>query len=284
MTMAWTKWPAPAKINLFLHIIGRRADGYHLLQTAFQLLDFCDEIEVKVRDDGRIERLSGAPGVEPADDLVTRAACALQAATGTRLGAELRVHKRIPLGAGLGGGSSDAATTLVALNEVWQTGLSLGALASIGLRLGADVPVFVHGESAYAEGIGEQISRVELPKLWFLVLTPPFHVSTRAVFTDSGLTRNTPPLTIASWLKGIPTHNDCWSVVCRLFPAIGDYADRLKPYGEVALSGTGSSLFVGFPDQAAAQFAKNALSNDSSFIAMALNRSPLLDARDAYRR
>lgn len=169
---ATTRWPAPAKLNLFLHVTGRRADGYHELQTAFQLLDFADSIDIEPLRDGDIVRIEGLPGVAPDDDLAVRAARALRATTGTRQGARIRVVKRIPAGGGLGGGSSDAATVLVALNELWRTGLDLAKLASIGADLGADVPVFVHGRSAWAEGIGERLQPLDLPERWFVVIHP----------------------------------------------------------------------------------------------------------------
>lgn len=277
-------WPSPAKINLFLHVTGRREDGYHLLQTAFQLLDVGDTIRIRTRPDGRIERPLGAIGVAAEQDLAVRAALALKSATGCTQGAVIEVDKRLPLGAGLGGGSSNAATVLVALNAMWRCGLDTDALAKIGLELGADVPVFVRGHSAFATGIGEVLTPVTLPQRWFLVVTPPIEVSTRAVFADSGLTRNTAPLTIASWLAGAPTRNDCWPVVQRHHAAIASLAAKLSDYGDARLSGTGSSVFVGFVDQAAARVAQHAFRDVPSFVATGVSRSPLLQARDHFLR
>ena len=177
-----TEWPAPAKLNLFLHVTGRRADGYHELQTLFQLIDLCDTITIAVRADGRIERPAGPANVAPEADLTLRAALALQRQTGTPLGADLRVHKRIPQGAGLGGGSSDAATTLLALNELWGCRLSLDELARLALPLGADVPVFVQGSSAWAEGVGERLTPVSVPAAWYVIIYPGVALSTREVF------------------------------------------------------------------------------------------------------
>jgi 4-diphosphocytidyl-2-C-methyl-D-erythritol kinase len=277
-------WPSPAKLNLFLHITGRREDGYHLLQTAFQLLDFGDSIHLQIRGDGQIERPVGANGVAPQEDLVVRAAHALKAATGCSQGAVIEVHKRTPMGAGLGGGSSNAATVLVALNAMWRCGLEPDQLAAIGVTLGADVPVFVHGHSAFGSGIGEILAPLELPQRWFLVATPSIEVSTRSVFTDSGLTRNTAPLTIASWLAGAPTRNDCWPVVRQKYLAISALADRLSLFGEARLSGTGSSVFVGFSNQQAAEAAQQHIKDVPSFVAAGVNHSPLLQARDRYLR
>ena len=209
---AETHWPAPAKLNLFLHVVGRRPDGYHRLQTLFQLLDLADTVSITLREDGRIERAAAAYGVPPEEDLAVRAARALQSATGARGGASLRVTKRIPLGGGLGGGSSDAATVLVALNTLWSCGLSLDELALLGLPLGADVPVFVQGSSAWAEGVGEQLTPVELPEAWYVIIHPGVAVATREVFQSPELTRNSPLLTIRAFFES-GGRNDCEPVV-----------------------------------------------------------------------
>ena len=277
-----TRWPSPAKINLFLHVLGRRPDGYHRLQTVFQLLDVGDSVEISVRQDGQITRPLGAVGVAEADDLAVRAALALKFATGSALGAEIHVHKRIPLGAGLGGGSSNAATTLVALNALWKTRLNDDQLAAIGVTLGADVPVFVRGFSAFAEGVGDVLTRVTLPERVYLIATAPVFVSTRDVFTDPGLTRNTPPLTIASWLAGAPTQNDCWAVVKKNYAAIAHVFERLQPFGEVRLSGTGASVFVGFSNSQDAMAAQRSIKDVPSFLAAGVNRSPLLQSRSDW--
>ena len=194
-----TQWPAPAKLNLFLHVTGRRADGYHELQTLFQLIDLNDTVSLSVTDDGCIERPAGPVGVDPDSDLTVRAARALQAATGCRAGASIRIAKRIPMGGGLGGGSSDAATVLLALNHLWGCGLPVDELARLGLPLGADVPVFVRGSSAWAEGVGEQLVPVELPERWYVVIHPGVAVPTRDVFQSPELTRNTPVITIRAF-------------------------------------------------------------------------------------
>ena len=200
---AWTRWPAPAKLNLFLHIVGRRDDGYHLLQTVFQLLDWGDEVRLRVRDDGEIRRVDPLPGVPDDADLGVRAALALQRATGCRLGADIAIEKRVPIGGGLGGGSSDAATVLVALNALWGTGLDDDALADIAHGLGADVPVFVRGTSAWAEGVGERLTPLALPERWFVVVDPGVSVPTRELFQVPELTRNSPQLTIPLFVSGV---------------------------------------------------------------------------------
>jgi 4-diphosphocytidyl-2-C-methyl-D-erythritol kinase len=214
---AETRWPAPAKLNLFLHVTGRRADGYHDLQTLFQLIDLADDIGITVREDGRIERLTGPTDVPPDTDLVIRAARALQMETGTTLGANLRVRKRIPTGGGLGGGSSDAATTLLALNHLWGTDLTTAQLAAIGLTLGSDVPVFVHGSSAWAEGRGELLQAVELPERWYAVIHPRVAVPTPLIFQAHALTRNSPKITMRAFFQA-GGRNDCESIVRTRFP------------------------------------------------------------------
>ncbi len=270
-----TRWPAPAKLNLFLHITGRRADGYHELQTAFQLLDFSDSIEIGVTADGRVARAGGPPGVPPDEDLAVRAARALQAASGTGQGARLHIRKRIPMGGGLGGGSSDAATVLVALNELWETGLDLPQLASIGGELGADVPVFVQGRSAWAEGVGERLQPLELPERWFLVVHPGVAVATREVFQAPELTRNSPIITIRGLFEAA-TRNDCEPVVRARFPAVGDALDWLGQFAEARLTGTGSCVFAAFGSAAAAErVAARVPDRWRGWVARGLDRSPL---------
>jgi 4-diphosphocytidyl-2-C-methyl-D-erythritol kinase len=241
---AWTIWPAPAKLNLFLHIVGRRADGYHLLQTVFQLLDWGDDVRLRVRADGDIRRLDPLPGVAAQADLAVRAARALREASGTRLGADIAIEKRIPLGGGLGGGSSDAATTLAALNELWKTGLDEQALAELGAGLGADVPVFVHGRSAWAEGVGDELVPLALPYRWYVVIDPAASVPTRELFQAAELTRNSQPLTIPLFASGVPTRNVFEPVVCGRFPAVAAALDWLAGYGEARLSGSGGCIFA----------------------------------------
>ncbi|HNR21624.1 MAG TPA: 4-(cytidine 5'-diphospho)-2-C-methyl-D-erythritol kinase [Steroidobacteraceae bacterium] len=269
------RWPAPAKLNLFLHITGRRADGYHTLQTAFQLIDLADSIEIEATSDCEIRRLEGPDGVPAEADLAVRAARALQVATTVRRGARLRIEKRIPVGAGLGGGSSDAATTLVALNELWGTGLDLRQLASIGADLGADVPLFIHGRSAFAEGIGDLLMPLELPEKWFLVVYPGVAVATAAVFQSPELTRNSPLITIRD-LFGAETHNDCEPVVRARFPAVGEALDWLGQFAEARLTGTGSCVFASFDSASAAgQVAAKVPQSWRSYVARGLNHSPL---------
>jgi 4-diphosphocytidyl-2-C-methyl-D-erythritol kinase len=235
--------PAPAKLNLFLHVTGRRPDGYHTLETVFQLLDWGDEVALAPREDGRVVRHGGLPGLRDEDDLAVRAARLLQRQSGCRAGADIGIVKRIPAGAGLGGGSSDAATVLVGLNRLWRLDLSLPELARIGLALGADVPVFVLGRSAFATGIGEALTPVPLPARWYVVAWPGVAVSTAAVFQAPELTRNTPASTMTG-LSGATTRNDLQPVAIRLCPAIGDVLTWLSGHGEARMSGSGSSVFV----------------------------------------
>jgi len=241
---AWTRWPAPAKLNLFLHIVGRRSDGYHLLQTAFQLLDWGDEVRLRVRDDGGICRVDPLPGVPDDIDLGVRAAHALKRATGCPLGADIAIDKRVPIGGGLGGGSSDAATVLVALNALWGTGLDDDALADIAIDLGADVPVFVRGTSAWAEGIGERLTPLALPERWFVVVDPGVSVPTRELFQVPELTRNSAQLTIPLFVSGVPTGNAFEPVVRGRFPAVAAALDWLGRHGEARLSGSGGAVFA----------------------------------------
>ena len=272
-----THWPAPAKLNLFLHITGRRADGFHDLQTVFQLIDLCDDIAITVRDDGVVERTVGAAGVPPETDLVVRAAKALRDATGTPLGASIGVTKRIPLGAGLGGGSSDAATVLLALNHLWSTGLGPELLAEIGLALGSDVPVFVAGSSAWAEGRGERLEPMELPERWFVVVNPRVHVPTALVFQAPELTRNSPKITMrAAFQAG--GRNDCESVVRAQFPEVAGALDWLSQHGHARLTGTGASVFADFARAADAErVAARVPDRWTSFVARGLNTSPVLE-------
>lgn len=271
-------WPAPAKLNLFLHITGRRDDGYHDLQTVFQLLDRGDELHVGVRDDGRIRRLRPLAGVADEHDLSLRAARLLQAETGCRLGADLELVKRLPLGGGLGGGSSDAATTLVALNALWGTGLSTNALATLGRRLGADVPVFVHGRSAWAEGVGERLTPLTLAPRWYLVLFPECHVATAEIFDAPELTRDSKPITIPDFLAG-RTRNDCEAVVAARYPQVAEALRLLAGAGR--MSGTGASVFAAFDDAAAAR--RSLPPGWHGLVARGVDRSPLLDRLEAQR-
>jgi 4-diphosphocytidyl-2-C-methyl-D-erythritol kinase len=275
MTPAVTHWPAPAKLNLFLHVTGRRADGYHELQTLFQLIDLCDTIAISVREDGQIERPVGPPDVPCEADLTVRAARALQSATGTRLGVSLQVRKRIPRGGGLGGGSSDAATTLLALNEVWGCGLSLNELASLSLPLGADVPVFVQGSSAWAEGVGERLTPVTLPGTWYVVICPGVAVSTREVFQSPELTRNSPLITIRAFFES-GGRNDCEPVVRSRAPPVAEALEWLARFAPARLTGTGSCVFSACGSASDAErLAARVPDRWMSFVARGLNTSPV---------
>ena len=286
-----TRWLAPAKLNLFLHVTGRRADGYHELQTLFQLTDLCDTIAIRVLEDGRIERPTGPADVDPDSDLTVRAARALQTATGTRSGASLRVLKRIPLGGGLGGGSSDAATTLLALNQLWGCGLSIDELARLGLPLGADVPVFVRGSSAWAEGVGERLEAVELPERWYVIIHPGVAVATRDVFQSPELTRNSPVITIRALFEpadGFFGRNDCEPVVRARYPEVADALDWLERFAPARLTGTGSCLFAACTSAIEAErIAAQVPDRWQSFVVRGLNVSPaheqLRAAQDSRR-
>jgi 4-diphosphocytidyl-2-C-methyl-D-erythritol kinase len=274
----WTHWPAPAKLNLFLHVVGRRADGYHELQTVFRLLDFADHIALRVRDDGRIERVAGLPGLAPENDLAVRAARVLQAASGTRFGADIAVDKRIPAGGGLGGGSSDAATVLRALDQLWGTGLGPDRLAALGLGLGADVPVFVHGRSAWAEGVGEALAPIDLPAQAYVVVDAGETVPTGPVFQAPELTRDTPRTTIRGFLDGTPTRNDLEPVVRRRHPAVDAALNWLGRHAPARLTGSGGCVFAPVSDRAAGRAIAAACPPPwRAFVAQACDRSPLLD-------
>jgi 4-diphosphocytidyl-2-C-methyl-D-erythritol kinase len=273
--MTAASWPAPAKLNLFLHVCGRREDGYHLLQTVFQLLDHGDSLSFDIREDGRIQRLTPVPGVAADDDLCVRAARLLQAETGTCLGADIRLDKRLPMGGGLGGGSSDAATTLVALNALWRLGLDEDVLAQLGLRLGADVPVFVRGRSAWGEGVGELLEPVSLGPSWYLVISPGCQISTARVFTAPELTRNTPRIKMAAFRAG-QARNDCEPVVRALYPEVGKALDWLANHGPAQLTGTGDCVFARFADEAEARRVLDAVPAPwRAFVAQGVDVSPL---------
>jgi len=243
-TTDWTDWPAPAKLNLFLHIVGRRADGYHLLQTYFQLLDWGDSVRLRLRADGLIQRVQPLFAVPETLDLSLRAAHALKDATGTDYGVDIGIDKQIPMGGGLGGGSSNAATVLVALNQLWRTHLPEDDLAALGMRLGADVPVFIRGYSAFAEGIGEVLTPLAIPDRYYLIVDPGVHVPTHELFQSTQLTRDAQPVTISSFSSGVETRNAFEPVVQERFPAVKVALDWLKNYGEPRLSGTGGCVFL----------------------------------------
>jgi len=271
-------WPAPAKLNLMLHVVGRRQDGYHELQTVFQLIDLCDRIEITVRTDGSITRPRGPDGVPEAEDLVVRAARALQQVSGTGLGAEISVKKKIPMGGGLGGGSSDAATTLAALNQMWGLRYTSEQIATFGAALGADVPVFVAGFSAWAEGIGEKLTPVSLgPDSWYVVVFPGVAVPTAAVFQAAELTRNSRPTTMRGFLE-TGGRNDCEAVVRARYPAVAEALDWLAQHGAARLTGTGSCAFAKFSRvEDAERVAARVPDQWRAYVARGLDRSPLLE-------
>lgn len=268
-------WPAPAKINLFLHVVGRRDDGYHLLQTVFRFIDRADRLRFEPRTDGRIVLAKPLPGVPPETDLTVRAAQALRAATGIAQGVTIHLEKNLPMGGGLGGGSSDAATTLIALNRLWHAGLESAVLQRIGLALGADVPIFIHGRTAFAEGVGEQFTDVIAPPAWYLVLVPPVAVPTPAIFRSPDLRRDTPPITASAWLPGDGS-NDLEPVACALYPEVARHLEFLRRFGDARMSGSGACCFVALPDRAAADAALAACPAEfQGFVARGLDRHPL---------
>jgi 4-diphosphocytidyl-2-C-methyl-D-erythritol kinase len=270
-------WPAPAKINLFLHVTGRRPDGYHLLQTVFQFLDYGDTLDFELRDDGVIRSAEPLPGIAPEADLTVRAARLLQRHAGVAQGVEIRIAKRIPLGGGLGGGSSDAATTLWALNCLWGLGMSPDTLAGLGLQLGADVPVFVRGHAAWAEGIGEILTPLTLEEPWYLVLIPDTQVPTAAIFAAPELTRASDALTIDGFLSGDHGLNVCEPVVRARYPRVAEALDWLARYAPARMSGTGSCVFARFTQRQAAEDVQRRLpAGWRGFVARGCNRSPLL--------
>jgi 4-diphosphocytidyl-2-C-methyl-D-erythritol kinase len=265
--------PAPAKLNLFLHITGQRPNGYHELQTLFQLLDYGDEIHFELTDDGAITLHDNLSDVSTEDNLVYRAACALKSLKNQTSGVIIRLHKNLPAGGGLGGGSSDAATTLLALNKLWHCDLSLTELATIGLRLGADIPVFIHGKTAWAEGIGELLTPVELPARCYLVIHPKIMVSTEAVFAHKNLTRNSQAITLAAFLEG-HGRNDCEPVVRSTYSAVDEALNWLNQYAKPSLTGTGACIFAEFSDKESAQVVLAKLpSSWQGFIAFGVNSS-----------
>ncbi len=278
----WIGFPAPAKLNLLLRVTGRRADGYHLLQTVFRFIDFGDTVYLRLRADGMISRARPLLGIAEADDLTVRAARALQAATGTRLGADIRVDKRLPVGGGVGGGSSDAATTLLALNHLWHAGMSRQRLQDLALPLGADVPVFVYGQSAVAEGVGEVLAPLALPPAWYLVLVPPVAVSTAAVFRHPELKRDSEKAKIPGF--SVPAGNDLEPLVCRLYPEVERHLAWLRMMGNTAgsmaggaqMTGSGGCVFAAFADEAAARQALAVCPRDMrGFVARGLDEHPL---------
>ncbi len=277
-------WPAPAKINRFLHITGQRPDGYHLLQTVFQFLDYSDLIDFSLRDDGQVRLLTPMPAIAHDDNLMVRAARLLQPCAPAAVGVDIEIHKRLPLGGGLGGGSSDAATVLVALNRLWQLNRSPQYLAELGLQLGADVPVFVHGHAAWAEGVGEKLQEIALDEPWFCVIVPPVHVSTAEIFSDPELTRNTSPIKIADFLQG-KGRNDCEALVARRHKGVAEVIAWMKAHADPSaacvlptrMTGTGACVFAAMKTaQDATEVSAQLPADWNAFVAKGLNQSPLL--------
>jgi 4-diphosphocytidyl-2-C-methyl-D-erythritol kinase len=274
--MNW--FAAPGKLNLFLHVLGRRADGYHLLQTVFRLIDRCDRVGIAVREDGEIRRHAPLPGVPPEEDLCVRAARLLQRHCGTRLGADLALEKNLPIGGGLGGGSSDAATTLIVLNRLWNAGLARDDMQALASRLGADVPFFVFGENALGEGIGERLTALALPPAWYLVLVPPAALSTRDVYSDNALTRNTKPLKIPPFFSGLGA-NDLEPVAVKRSPEIAAHIAWLRARSPQArMTGSGACVFAEFATEGAARKVLGELPGAMrGFVARGLERHPLYE-------
>jgi 4-diphosphocytidyl-2-C-methyl-D-erythritol kinase len=271
--------PCPAKLNLFLHITGRRPDGYHTLQTVFQLLDVHDDLTINPRDDGRLLLDCNMPALVDDQNLVIKAAKLLQSTTGCHQGANLILTKHLPLGGGLGGGSSDAATALIGLNRLWQTGLTINELAALGLTLGADIPVFIHGKSAWAEGVGERLSPITLSDAYYLIIIPNCTVSTGRIFADKDLTRNTPPITMATFLtRG--GHNDCEPVARRLHAPVDEALSWLTQQGlDGRMTGTGACVFATFDSHSQAQQALSRVPGTMrAFVARGVNESALRQA------
>ncbi len=284
LNAGWSQWPAPAKLNLFLHITGRRADGFHQLQTVFRLLDWGDRIRLRVREDGRIQRDgTSVAGVAEADDLAIRAAILLKNTANVGQGADIGVEKHIPAGGGFGGGSSDAATVLVGLNRLWNAGMDVDALAALGLELGADVPVFVRGHNAWAEGVGEQLTAIALPPAWFVVADPGVHVPTPRLFADPDLTRDAPVAKIADFASGSLLGNAFEPVLRRREPAVEAALATLSRIGRARLTGSGSGCFVEFATRAAAEQGLARLPKElRAWVAAGVERSPLLDVLERY--
>ncbi|HUP96906.1 MAG TPA: 4-(cytidine 5'-diphospho)-2-C-methyl-D-erythritol kinase [Usitatibacter sp.] len=280
------QYPAPAKLNLFLHVVGRRDDGYHLLQSVFTLIDLCDHVHVKVREDGQVRRVGELPGVPEDQDLAVRAALLLREASGSPLGVDIQVEKRIPMGAGLGGGSSDAATVLLALDRLWETGFGAQALAELGAGLGADIPFFINGTTSWVEGIGEQLHPIEIPRRWYLVLTPPVAVPTGAVFAAPELTRNTEPLKMEDFSAQSPEaltfaskdgfRNDLEPVVSHRYPAVREHLEWLRQHADGRMTGSGACVFAAFGDRGTAEDLLGKLPGGmKGFVAQGLEQHPL---------
>jgi len=281
---AYQFWPAPAKLNLCLQITSQRDDGYHHLQTVFQFLDVADRLRFVVRDDKKIIRKTDNEGIKPQDDLVIKAATALQLATGIEKGADIYLQKILPVGGGVGGGSSDAATTLMVLNHLWETRLEVKQLAEIGLGLGADVPIFIHGHAAFATGVGEQLEEISPAEPWYLIVHPDVHVSTSEIFTNSQLTRDSSAIRICDLQIGTPDEAQVFDelgnvfepIVAKQHPEITEVIEFLRDYSDARLTGTGACVFAACESEVAAQDLLAKLPDHwAAFVAKGLNRSPL---------
>ena len=272
-------YAAPAKLNLFLHVVGRREDGYHLLQTVFTLIDRCDRLRFRIRDDGRVERANVVPGVPPDEDLAVRAALLLQEASGAAQGVDIEIEKSIPMGGGLGGGSSDAATVLMALDRLWGTGFGAAALAELAGTLGADVPYFLHGAPAWAEGVGDRLTAIDLEPRWYLVLVPPVAVSTQAIFAAPELTRNTEPLKMEDFSARPGSEqfrNDLEPVVTARYPVVEQHLDWLRRRAPARMTGSGACVFAAFASREEAEAVAGELPGSmQGFVAQGLTQHPL---------
>jgi len=278
MRLPGPDYAAPAKLNLFLHVVGRRADGYHLLQSVFVLVDRCDAIRIRVRSDGAIARVNELAGVPSEQDLAIRAARALKELTGTPMGADIEIEKRIPMGGGLGGGSSDAATVLLALDRLWATRVGDEALRGVGASLGADVPFFLFGRNAWVEGIGERLVPIEVPARWYAVLVPPVPVATASIFAAPELTRNTEALKMEDFSAhaGEGFHNDLEGVVFGRYPVVREHFEWLRARGRARMTGSGSCLFAAYDDREEAQRVIDELpAGMNGFVARGLSRHPM---------
>lgn len=280
---AWQEeWPAPAKLNLMLRIVGRRPDGYHLLQTVFQFIDLCDWIRFHPDDSGMVWLKNPIPGVPEATDLTVRAANLLKTESGCKQGVCIEVEKNLPMGGGLGGGSSDAATTLLVLNKLWNLNFSTEKLIQLGLRLGADVPVFVYGFSAWAEGVGELLVKITVPEQWVVVIKPDCHVDTKEIFSTKELTRDSKPIIIENFLAG-QHQNDCEAVVRKLYQSVEKALSELSNFSEARLTGTGACVFAEFDSEEKARQAYEKLKQKwQVYLAKGMNKSPLLTKLEKF--
>ena len=279
MRLPGPDYPAPAKLNLFLHVVGRREDGYHLLQTVFTLIDRCDRLRFRVRDDGRVERANLVPGIPPEQDLAVRAALLLKEASGAQEGVDIEIEKAIPIGGGLGGGSSDAATVLMALDRLWDTRFGAEALAELAAPLGADVPYFLHGMPAWAEGIGDRLTPIDLAPRWYVVLVPPVAVSTQSIFAAPELTRNTEPLKMEDFSARPGSEqfrNDLEPVVTARYPVVEQHLEWLRRRAPARMTGSGACVFADFASRGEAEAVAGELPGSmQGFVAQGLTQHPL---------